>query len=60
LACPALRHRVKLTYEAIMRGRAPDEVISALIEEQRGRLNGGRQVKAEKTENAEKRLFRRS
>ncbi len=66
LARPALRHRVKLTYDAIMRGRTPDEVIAALIDEQRGKLNGGRRTKnekAERTDNAEtpeRRLFRRS
>ena len=58
LACPVLRHRVKLTYDSIMRGRTPDEVIRALIDELRGR-----RPKTEKTEDAEKqnrRIFTRA
>ena len=58
LACPVLRHRVKLTYDSIMRGRTPDEVIRALIDELRGR-----RPKTEKTEDAEKqnrRIFARA
>ena len=58
LACPVLRHRVKLTYDSIMRGRTPDEVIRALIDELRGR-----RPKTGKTEDAEKqnrRIFTRA
>ena len=57
LACPVLRHRIKLTYDAVMSGHTPDEVIRALIAEARG---GNRT----KTENAEapdsRRFFRRT
>ena len=62
LACPALRHRVKLTYDALMRGRTPDQVITALIGELRAE-RGSKRTKAAKTEGAEipdRRLFRRS
>ena len=58
LACPVLRHRVKLTYDSIMRGRTPDEVIRALIDELRGK-----RPKTGKTEDAEKqnrRIFTRA
>ena len=57
LACQALRHRVKLTYEAIMRGVTPDQVIAALVNEARADLHGGK--RAAKTEESG-RLFRRS
>ena len=53
----ALRHRVKLTYEAIMRGVTPDQVIAALVNEARADLRGGK--RAAKTEESG-RLFRRS
>ena len=36
LACPVLRHRVKLTYEAVMARRTPDDVVLSLL----GELNG--------------------
>ena len=57
LACQALRHRVKLTYEAIMRGVTPDQVIAALVNEARADLRGGKRTA--KTEESG-RLFRRS
>ena len=62
LACPVLRHRVKLTYEAVMLRRTPDQVISALIAELRAARNG-KQAKKVRTEAADRpdgRLFRRS
>ena len=62
LACPVLRHRVKLTYEAVMLRRTPDQVISALVEEVRA-ARMGKQAKAVRTEAADRpdrRLFRRS
>ena len=37
LALPVLRHRVKLTYEALMQKRTPDDVILALLDELNGR-----------------------
>ena len=41
LALPVLRHRVKLTYEALMQKRTPDDVILALLDE----LNGRKKVR---------------
>ncbi len=41
LALPVLRHRVKLTYEAVMERRTPDDVIRDLLDE----LKGGRRKK---------------
>ena len=35
LACPVLRHRVKLSYEAMAERITPDEVIAKLIAEMR-------------------------
>ena len=53
LACPVLRHRVKLTYEAMMQKRTPDEVILALIDE----LNGRKPAKQTDRAPAQKRTF---
>lgn len=62
LACPALRHRVKLTYDAVMRGRTPDEVITALIGELRAEREGKRTTvaKTEGVKPPDRRLFKRS
>ena len=37
LAAPVLRHRIKLSYEAMMQGMTPDQVIRALLDELKGR-----------------------
>ena len=42
LALPVLRHRIKLTYEAVMERRTPDDVIRDLLEE----LKSGRRKKS--------------
>ena len=56
LALPVLRHRVKLTYDAIMQKRTPDDVILALIDE----LNGRKKARqADPAQTADKRAFRR-
>ncbi len=56
LARPVLRHRVKLTYEAMMQKRTPDEVILDLVEE----LGGKKHSKESSFAPAEKRIFRRT
>ena len=54
LACPVLRHRVKLTYDAVMRRRTPDEVILDLIDE----LNG-KKTTVKKSGGGDGKFFRR-
>ena len=61
LAQPVLRHRVKLTYDAVMRRRTPDQVIEALIAELNGKKpkRAGTE-KAADAGSAEKKLFGRA
>lgn len=47
LAYPVLRHRIKLTYEAIMSHQTPDQVITALLDELNGRTPDRRQAPAD-------------
>ena len=61
LALPVLRHRVKLTYEALTRHRTPDQVISALLDELNGRrTKAARTDEGENPGKPERRIFRRS
>ena len=58
LACPVLRHRIKLTYDAVMNRRTPDQVILSLIAELNGKKPKDRQIT--QTEGGERKLFRKS
>ncbi len=46
LACPVLRHRIKLTYDAVMAKTTPDEVIRGLIAEVSGKGGNAAQAAA--------------
>ena len=59
LACPVLRHRVKLTYEALMQKRTPDDVIVDLIDELNGR-KPGKQNEKNRAGGADKRAWRKA
>jgi MoxR-like ATPase len=50
LAYPVLRHRMKLTFEAIAERISPDEIITMIIKELNGKKVGSSEKPAEKTE----------
>jgi MoxR-like ATPase len=52
LAYPVLRHRMKLTFEAIAERISPDEIITMIIKELNGKKVGSSEKTEEKTETA--------